>query len=81
MTFTYHERFLVYGTCYSHVVPYVCTVKNFGGKKNFGEFGELQQFIKFSAYFHMFYSTAYGFTIAYCPLMLGRLLGLLLLTP
>jgi len=31
-----------------------CTVKNFGGKKNFGEFGETQQFANFFCKFSCF---------------------------
>ena len=63
------------------VIVKYCTAKNFASKILWGKFGKLQQFIKLFYQFHYFHSIVYGLTIACWPSTLGRLLGLLLLTP
>ena len=55
--------------------------KNFGGKKTSVNLANYSNLPSFFANFHNFHSIAYDFTIACSPSMLGRLLGLLLLTP
>ena len=49
------------------------TVNNYGGK-NSGELWQITASHYVFTNFNNFYSVAYGFTIACCPSMLGRLL-------
>ena len=49
------------------------TVKNIGGKKNFGEFGELQKFTKFFANFYYFHNTSYANRLHFAKVFSAKL--------